>query len=201
MCRGEWEKTDENGENRIKRSRHAESWRWNGERKMIYVGIDPGKSGAVAVIGAGSLEVYKMPGDVFGISELFRKIKAEADGRPIRAVMEKVHSMPGDSAKGAFSFGQNLGQLEGILATLGFPMLEPSPQEWMKLIPGIPAPKKSQNGEKKTAKQKAEEKKIRKNYIHDWVQKRIGKGIDKYKADAVAIAMAAPIIWGAENGN
>ena len=59
----------------------------------------------------------------------------------------------------------------------------------------MPSPKKSQNGEKKTAKQKADEKKIRKDYIHQWVMKRLGKHVEKYKADAVAIAILADQIW------
>ena len=36
------------------------------------------------------------------------------DGEQIRAVLEKVHSMPGDGSVQAFAFGQNVGQLEGI---------------------------------------------------------------------------------------
>lgn len=171
---------------------------------MIYVGIDPGKSGAVAMVQGWDqkLTIEKMPGEVFSISELFRKIKAgaEANGEKIRAVLEKVHSMPGDGSVQAFAFGQNVGQLEGVLATLGIPVAEAVPQRWMRYIPGMPVPK-HEKGVKKTQAQKVAEKKARKEYIHEWVQKRHGRSIFLYAADAVAIATVAPMIWGAENGN
>ena len=160
---------------------------------MIYIGVDPGKSGAIAVLKDGEITGFKMPEDVFGMIELFKSIAK--DGDSVKAVIEKVHSMPGDGSQGAFTFGKNAGQLEGVLAALGFPTIEATPQNWMKLIPGMPSPKKSQNGEKKTAKQKADEKKIRKEYIRQWVQKRLGKHVEKYKADAAAIAILADQIW------
>lgn len=162
-------------------------------KEMIYIGVDPGKSGAIAVVDTTGVTAYKMPEDVYGLLGLLNSIATEGFG--VRVVIEKVHSMPSDGAQGAFTFGKNVGQLEGVLAVLGFPTMEATPQNWMKLIPGMPAPKKTQNGEKKTAKQKADEKKIRKEYIHQWVQKLLGKHVDKYKADAVAIAILADQIW------
>ena len=148
---------------------------------MIYIGIDPGKSGGICVYNPyrDSVDINKMPDTVHGVVMLMRSIVAQYDGEDIRLVLEKVHSMPGQGVASTFTFGQGYGQLQGVIAALGLSCIEVIPNRWMKVIGTMP-------------KDKAE----RKKFIKDWVEKRSGESIPLYVADAVAIAYVAPSLWG-----
>jgi len=141
---------------------------------MIYIAIDPGKSGAVAVAVNGNIEaVDKCPDTVADMANLMRNHKTNFPDAKV--VIEKVHAMPGQGVTSMFTFGQNLGQWEGILASLNMPCLAISPQKWQKMIGTM-------------AKEKAD----RKRQIKDWAQKMTGLPITLYAADAVAMALLAP---------
>ena len=148
---------------------------------MIYIGIDPGKSGGICVYNPyrDSVDLNKMPDTIHGIVTLMRDIVTQYEEEDIRLVLEKVHSMPGQGVASTFTFGQGFGQLQGVIAALGLSYIEVIPNRWMKLIGTMP-------------KDKAE----RKKFIKDWVEKRSGKSIPLYIADAVAIAYVAPSLWG-----
>lgn len=141
----------------------------------IYLAIDPGKSGAVAVEANGLFTVRKCPDTVAGMSSLIREFSAEGD---CRAVMEAVHSMPRDGVKSAFTFGQNFGQWQGVLSALNIPVREIPPQKWMKLIGAMP-----------------KEVKDRKRRIRDFAEKTAGRATPLYAADALALCVLAPRIW------
>ena len=53
---------------------------------------------------------------------------------PELAVIEKVHSMPGQGVSSTFSFGTGYGQLQGLLAGLGIPFELVTPQAWKKVV-------------------------------------------------------------------
>lgn len=150
---------------------------------MIYVGIDPGKSGGICVYdtteGDAQISFHKMPDTVRGIYELLHDIFSHYSDYRIKVVLEKVHSMPGQGVASTFTFGQGFGWLEGVLASSGIGYIEVIPNKWMKCIGSMP-------------KDKSE----RKKFIKDWVEKRSGKSIPLYVADAVAIAYVAPTLWG-----
>ena len=96
-----------------------------------YVGIDPGKGGASALITSeGEVVTVDYPGDVTLAADLLRGWKIEFDIR--LAALESAHSMPGQGVKSVFSFGRNFGAWEGILAALGIPYALVSPREWQK---------------------------------------------------------------------
>lgn len=140
---------------------------------VLDIGIDPGKSGAVAFVVNGKLKtVYKCPDTVAGMANIIREACIEYDY--INAVIEKVHAMPMDGKASSFSFGQNYGHWQGILAALNIPTREITPQKWMKLYGALP-------------KEKAE----RKKKIKDIAEKAVGKPLTLYAADAVALALVA----------
>lgn len=146
---------------------------------MVYVGIDPGKSGGICVYDTddNTVDFVKMPPTVHDIIIQLVIIK---DGyRDVKVVLEKVHSMPGQGVASTFTFGQGYGQLQGAIAALGLHCIEVIPNKWMKCIGSMP-------------KDKSE----RKKFIKDWVEKRSGESIPLYVADAVAIAYVAPTLWG-----
>jgi crossover junction endodeoxyribonuclease RuvC len=117
-------------------------------REMIFVGIDPGLQGAVAVIhpefdGKAPVVVFDTPSCTVTRSgkhrheyliENMRDIlmrEAHSDCETL-AVIEAVHSMPGQGVSSCFSFGRGLGIWEGLLVGCGIPYQKIAPQTWKK---------------------------------------------------------------------
>ena len=99
-------------------------------KPRAWIGIDPGKSGAIALITRDEQLVMDWPGDAAGAAELLLTWRI---GYHIELVaLERVGSMPGQGVKSMFSFGENFGTWQGILAALGIPYVMPRPQEWQK---------------------------------------------------------------------
>ena len=96
-----------------------------------FIGIDPGKTGAVAVLGRdnGELAVhdYEDPG---GLALLKN---CGLSGQPF-AMLEKVSAMPGQGVSSSFKFGANFGEWQGILKALNIPFEFVTPQKWQKGI-------------------------------------------------------------------
>lgn len=99
----------------------------------VYMGIDPGKIGAMALIGE-NMEyagIFDWPGDCSLIAKEFCEITKKY--HVVLAILEKVHSMPKQGVCSSFNFGKNLGNWEGVLASFGIPYREITPQKWQKL--------------------------------------------------------------------
>ena len=107
---------------------------------MTYIiGIDPGISGAVAILQSRQqpfvIEWMRMPTIKIGKasrvdSAALREFLANYDVG--HAYLEHVHSMPGNGAAAMFSFGHACGAVEGLLAALHIPYTLVSPQAWKK---------------------------------------------------------------------
>lgn len=97
---------------------------------MIYVGIDPGKKGAVAYLleREGSwLE------NVFPIDDLPQLLhRLLRTGQPIRCCLEKVHAMPKQGVSSTFTFGAQYGWLKGMLDAHYISYQEIPPERWKK---------------------------------------------------------------------
>jgi hypothetical protein len=102
---------------------------------MMFIGIDPGASGAIAVI------------DEFGafVADLKLKDATERDvwewlsnqtdaATEIQAAVENVHSMPKQGVASSFKFGFSAGFLRGLLVASAIPFVVVSPQRWQKEI-------------------------------------------------------------------
>lgn len=94
---------------------------------MIYVGIDPGKSGAMAII----YEDGSHREIVFQETDYMYELLA-LSGKKVKCVLEHVHSMPGDSKRGAFAFGENFGYIKGLLKAYRIPYELVNPQKWKR---------------------------------------------------------------------
>ena len=101
---------------------------------MIYIGVDPGKSGAIA-------EIWEPPAHVRAVRASKFADKTPADmcslfsnlsGGGVFALIEKVHAMPGQGVTSMFSFGYSAGMLEAFLVAAGIPYEFVRPQEWQK---------------------------------------------------------------------
>ena len=102
-----------------------------------YLAIDPGIKGGVALLDKNILEAYKCPKDVKGMASLISRIS----NRNTIAIIEAVHSFPGQGVASTFKFGNNYGQWQGILSALNIPYIQVSPQKWMKMFQPLPKEK------------------------------------------------------------
>ena len=98
---------------------------------MYYIGIDPGKTGAMAVLSitGGFLAIHDF-------EESFDELKNLALNQPTMVYLEEVHSMPKQGVASTFAFGENFGWWKGILQAFGIPFKTIRPQDWQKgLVP------------------------------------------------------------------
>lgn len=110
---------------------------------MKIIGVDPGATGAFAILDLDSLDlvVIDMPTtkvkrgtrnvnqvDAVQLVKLLTPHINEGDV----AVIERVHSMPGQGVVSVFSFGRAAGILEGVLAAMGVPFALVPPATWAK---------------------------------------------------------------------
>lgn len=95
---------------------------------MIYIGIDPGKKGAMAVIFDGMDEVTLVPFDEREYTNVLRNLS----GQPVKACLEHVTAMPKQGVTGMFNFGENFGYIKGLLEANEIPYELVRPQKWKK---------------------------------------------------------------------
>lgn len=95
---------------------------------MIYIGIDPGKKGAFAIID-GDL-AYSIPFDEKTFIGEMRMLVYEKEKKI--ACLEHVHAMPGQGVNSMFTFGQGFGFIQGVLTALSIPYELVTPQKWKK---------------------------------------------------------------------
>lgn len=96
-----------------------------------YIGIDPGKTGAIAAIDkAGQvISVHDWPGDIASAAKIVWSIMPS---KVVGAAIERVSARPGQGVSSMFNFGCNYGAWQGILSTLDIPYELPTPQQWRK---------------------------------------------------------------------
>lgn len=92
----------------------------------LYIGIDPGKKGALAIIDGENVSVIPFDEDAY-IQELHIASKL-----PCVCCLERVGAMPGQGVTSMFSFGDNFGFLRGVLMSYRIPFELVTPQKWKK---------------------------------------------------------------------
>ncbi len=102
------------------------------------IGIDPGLSGAIALLRNGEYaEVWDMPTMGRGSGNK-QQINAAEVGKllrncpPCTAYVELVGAMPGQGVSSMFNFGKAAGAVLGALGALQFPVVEVTPQRWKR---------------------------------------------------------------------
>jgi crossover junction endodeoxyribonuclease RuvC len=102
------------------------------------LGIDPGLSGAIALLRNGEYaEVWDMPmmGRGSGTKQQVNAAEVASILRecpPCPAYFELVGAMPGQGVSSMFNFGKAAGAVMGALAALQFPMVEVTPAKWKR---------------------------------------------------------------------
>lgn len=94
-------------------------------------GIDPGAKGAISLLyNDGTAFVYDMPmlGKEVNASEVASILR---EFKPEHVWLEQVNSF-GMGRTSAYNFGQGVGILKGVMATLEIPYTLVTPQKWKK---------------------------------------------------------------------
>ena len=92
-----------------------------------YIGIDPGKSGALALLTEDG-QCTVVPFHESAYTEILKL----ASGPSSVCCLEKVGAMPGQGVVSMFNFGHNLGYIEGLLQAFDIPYQLVPPQTWKK---------------------------------------------------------------------
>ena len=137
---------------------------------MIIIGIDPGKSGAVAVWNKGVDKIIKCPSTTEKMAKTISIYQHESYN--VVAYIEKVWAFPTDARSSAFKFGVNYGKWLGILATLNINTTFVTPKKWQKHF-NIPKLSKDE----------------RKRHLKEIASKYTEKKVTLYNADAILIAV------------
>ena len=109
---------------------------------MKVVGIDPGLSGAIAILENNKvIDIFDMPVMSEGkknkrqlnSAQLVNIIKeSAANDEDISVVVEQVNAMPGQGVTSMFNFGQTFGAIKGVCAALDLPIFFVRPSKWKK---------------------------------------------------------------------
>ena len=151
---------------------------------MKIIGIDPGLSGAIAVMHDKKvINLYDMPVMAEGkknkrqlnSSQLVNIIKENInEGEETIVVVEQVNAMPGQGVTSMFNFGQTFGAIKGVCAALKLPIFFVRPSKWKKHFELI-------NSSKDASRTKVIE-------MYPTLSDQLAKKRDVNKSDAVLIA-------------
>ena len=104
-----------------------------------FIGVDPGLSGAVAMIDHLGYRVWDIPTIAKGTGVVKSEINAagmldilqSADFHTM-AALERVNAMPGQGVSSVFSLGDSFGCCRSVLACARIPVLYVTPTMWKK---------------------------------------------------------------------
>ena len=151
---------------------------------MKIIGIDPGLSGAIAVLENNKvLNIFDIPvmsegkknkrqlNSALLVNLLKENINKEEE---VAIVVEQVNAMPGQGVTSMFNFGQTFGAIKGICAALNLPIFFVRPSKWKKHFELI-------NSSKDASRTKAIE-------MYPKLSNQLSKKKDVNKSDAILIA-------------
>ncbi len=151
---------------------------------MKIIGIDPGLSGAIAVLeNKKVLKIFDIPVMSEGKKNkrqlnsalLVSLLKENVENNEeVAIVVEQVNAMPGQGVTSMFNFGQTFGAIKGICAALRFPIFFVRPSKWKKHFELI-------NSSKDASRTKAIE-------MYPKLSDQLSKKKDVNKSDAILIA-------------
>ena len=116
----------------------------------LYVGVDPGKSGALAFTRHGEvMTCVRMPLTEKGkrgrvdCRAVARLIEHQGVGASrVVVCVERVHAMPKQGVSSTFAFGAAWGMVVGLVQGLGYVLVEAPPKDWQReMLRGYPTAK------------------------------------------------------------
>ena len=116
---------------------------------MIFIGIDPGKTGGIGWLRGGAALAEKMPETE---RDVWERLKGDSGDLPIDfAVIERAQPMPKQGVSSAFNYGVGYGGLRATLIALGIPFETVHPGKWQRALGCL------SRGDKNVTKRKAQE--------------------------------------------
>lgn len=115
------------------------------KNKTVIVGIDPGKTGGLAVLDvetADLIELHRFPlivreYNVPRLVDIFEDVEERFNIG--LCVIEDVHALAGKGAKATFNFGFGVGMVRAIVAAMHFAYVLAQPKAWQKIAwDGVP---------------------------------------------------------------
>lgn len=103
---------------------------------MTYIAIDPGANGCMCVLTATPIFIDFKTQGLATYANTIRSL--QETNTDFTIVVEQVSSRTAQGVKSVFSFGQRLGEIEGMLITLNLPWATVTPQKWQKFCGVIP---------------------------------------------------------------
>ena len=100
--------------------------------KTVFIGIDPGKNGGIAIIDAQDGLAQTAPYSDTGLIDALQMITEAYADVGIICCLEKVGAMPGQGVVSMFNFGQSYGYIKGVLESFRIPYQEITPQKWKR---------------------------------------------------------------------
>lgn len=106
------------------------------ERPMLYLGIDPGIGGGIAVLAGRTVRAHKMPETVGDLLALLKGLVLDAEGYrwPAHALLERAHPMPKQGVVSVFTYGRGYGRLEAALQAAAIPYDEVTAPVWQQAM-------------------------------------------------------------------
>ena len=98
----------------------------------VYVGIDPGKSGAICVIEDDFIKAIPCPDNIQDMALVFAMSISVNETKKVVAYIEKVWARPTDAKGSIWKFAENYGTWKGIAGAYEISLIEVSPQKWIK---------------------------------------------------------------------
>jgi crossover junction endodeoxyribonuclease RuvC len=104
---------------------------------QIFIGIDPGKTGALVTIDVNEQIMYEKCFDcqdtIENNARLLRKILSDIDpDTRALAALEKVNAMPKQGVRSVWNFAENFAMWKTLLTAFQVPYELVTPQTWMK---------------------------------------------------------------------
>lgn len=97
------------------------------------LGIDPGKSGGMAVQSGKHVETFAFTNatekDILTVLQVF-----QCKYQPLVCYLEQVHAMPGQGVTSMFSFGCSYGFVRGCVISAGIPLYDVTPRKWQEAL-------------------------------------------------------------------
>ena len=93
---------------------------------MIYIGVDPGKKGSLALLEDGKVSIFPFSEDTY------IDVLSKVDPHNAVCCLEHIGAMPGQGVTSMFHFGENFGFIQGVLRAYKIPFELVRPQKWKK---------------------------------------------------------------------
>jgi crossover junction endodeoxyribonuclease RuvC len=107
--------------------------------QMIFIGIDPGKRGAIVGLGPDGAASFLLSNCYAGadlvpalLMSAIHEVHAQLDGGPVRVAVEIQQAMPRQGLSSTFRTGANYGRICGVVEAMNLPLELLRPAAWRK---------------------------------------------------------------------